>query len=215
MYNQEIAAKVARSLLQINAIKLSPQKPFTWASGLRSPIYCDNRLILSYPAVRKFIIDCFRIKALQFPEVDYIAGVATAGIPHGALLAERLALPMVYVRSKPKAHGRQNLIEGRLEEGAKVLVIEDLISTGGSSLKAVDAIREASADVQAVMAIFSYQFEQARSAFEDARCQLDTLSNYSTLIELAEKENYIDKKALKSLKAWREDPHAWSTEFEN
>lgn len=210
MYNQEIAVKVARCLLQINAIKLSPQKPFTWASGLKSPIYCDNRLTLSFPAVRKFIIDCFRIKALQFPEADYIAGVATAGIPHATLLAERLALPLVYVRSKPKAHGRQNLIEGRLEEGAKVLVIEDLISTGGSSLAAVEAIRAAGAEVIATMAIFTYEFEQAEAAFQQAGCPLNTLSRYSALIEEARKENYIDAKALKSLKAWREDPRAWS-----
>ncbi len=214
MYNQEIAIKVARSLLQINAIKLSPQKPFTWASGLKSPIYCDNRLILSYPAVRKFIIDCFHIKGLQYPEVNYVAGVATAGIPHGVLLAERLALPMVYVRSKAKAHGRQNLIEGRLEAGAKVLVVEDLISTGGSSLSAVQAIRDASAEVDVTMAIFTYQLEQAGHAFEKADCVLDTLSNYPTLIELAEKENYIDKQSLASLKAWREDPQAWSLQFE-
>jgi len=210
MYNQEIAVKVARCLLQINAIKLSPQKPFTWASGLKSPIYCDNRLTLSFPAVRKFIIDCFRIKALQFPETDYIAGVATAGIPHATLLAERLALPLVYVRSKPKAHGRRNLIEGRLEEGAKVLVIEDLISTGGSSLAAVEAIRAAGAEVIATMAIFTYEFEQAEAAFQQAGCPLNTLSRYSALIEEARKENHIDANALKSLKAWREDPRAWS-----
>lgn len=210
MYNKEIAVKVAKCLLQINAVKLSPQNPFTWASGLKSPIYCDNRLILSYPAARKFIIDCFRIKALALPEVDYVAGVATAGIPHATLLAERLHLPMVYVRSKAKGHGRQNLIEGRLEEGAKILVIEDLISTGGSSIRAVEALREAGAEVTATMAIFTYGFERAAETFREADCRLDTLSNYNTLIEQAEKEAYIDQAALESLKAWREDPQAWS-----
>lgn len=215
MYNKEIAVKVAKCLLQINAVKLSPQNPFTWASGLKSPIYCDNRLILSYPAARKFIIDCFRIKALAIPEVDYVAGVATAGIPHAALLAERLNLPMVYVRSKAKGHGRQNQIEGRLEEGAKVLVIEDLISTGGSSIRAVEALREAGAEVTATMAIFTYGFERAANTFQEAECQLDTLSNYNTLIEEAEKENYIDQDALESLKAWRENPQAWSKKMSN
>jgi orotate phosphoribosyltransferase len=215
MYNKEIAVKVAKCLLQINAVKLSPQNPFTWASGLLSPIYCDNRLILSYPAARKFIIDCFRIKALAIPEVDFVAGVATAGIPHAALLAERLQLPMVYVRSKAKGHGRQNQIEGRLEEGAKVLLIEDLISTGGSSIRAVEALRDAGAEITATMAIFTYGFESAADTFEQADCRLDTLSNYDTLIEQAEKENYIDRDALESLKAWRKNPKAWSDQISN
>lgn len=213
MYNKEIAVKVAKCLLQINAVKLSPQNPFTWASGLRSPIYCDNRLVLSYPAARKFIIDCFRIKALALPEVNYLAGVATAGIPHATLLAERLNLPMVYVRAKAKGHGRQNRIEGRLEEGAKVLVIEDLISTGGSSISAIEALREAGAEVVATMAIFTYGFEGAAEAFQEADCKLDTLSNYKALIEEAEKADYIDQADLESLHLWREDPQAWSDQF--
>lgn len=213
MYNKEIAIKVARSLLQINAIKLSPQKPFTWASGLKSPIYCDNRLILSYPSVRKFIIDCFRIKALNFEDITCVAGVATAGIPHASLLAERIQMPLVYVRSKAKAHGRQNLIEGRLPENAKILVVEDLISTGGSSLAAVNALKEQGGDVRATLAIFSYEFDQARQAFEEAQCPLETLSNYSTLLEEAQKSNYIEKNELESLLAWREDPKAWSKNY--
>ena len=214
MYNKEIAVKVAKCLLQIKAIKLSPQKPFTWASGLKSPIYCDNRLILSYPEARKFIIDCFQIKAMAFPNINYMAGVATAGIPHATLLAERLKLPLVYVRSKAKEHGRQNLIEGRLEEEAKVLVIEDLISTGGSSLRAVEALKDVGAEVIATMAIFSYGFEQAQEVFDQANCPLDTLSNYHILIEEAQKGQYIDKEAIESLQAWRENPKAWSAQFE-
>lgn len=213
MYNKEIAVKVAKCLLQINAIKLSPQNPFTWASGMKSPIYCDNRLILSYPAARKFIIDCFKIKAMDLPEVNYVAGVATAGIPHASLLADQLNLPLVYVRSKPKGHGRQNLIEGRLEEGAKILVIEDLISTGGSSINAVQALRETGAEVVATMAIFTYGFKRATEVFQQADCPLNTLSNYQTLIQEAEKAEYIDKEALESLKAWRDDPQAWSNQF--
>jgi orotate phosphoribosyltransferase len=215
MYNKEIAVKVAKCLLQINAVKLSPQNPFTWASGLQSPIYCDNRLILSYPAARKFIIDCFRIKALALPEVNYVAGVATAGIPHATLLAERLNLPLVYVRAKAKGHGRQNQIEGRLEAGAKVLLIEDLISTGGSSIRAVQALREAGAEVVATMAIFTYGFEDAANTFKEADCPLDTLSNYPALIEQAEKEAYIDQEELESLKTWRENPKAWSDQKSN
>ncbi len=213
MYNKEIAVKVAKCLLQINAVKLSPQNPFTWASGLKSPIYCDNRLILSYPAARKFIIDCFRIKALSLPEINYLAGVATAGIPHATLLAERLNLPMIYVRSKAKGHGRQNRIEGRLEENAKVLVIEDLISTGGSSISAIESLKEAGAEVIATLAIFTYGFEQASEAFRQADCQLDTLSDYNTLIEEAEKAEYINQQDLVSLKKWRENPKAWSDQF--
>ncbi len=214
MYNKEIAIKVASRLLQINAIKLNPQKPFTWASGLKTPIYCDNRLILSYPEVRHFIIDCFQIKAMAIENINYIAGVATAGIPHAALLADRMQLPMVYVRSKAKAHGRQNLIEGRLEENARVLLIEDLISTGGSSIKALEAIQKQSAEVVATLAIFSYEFDQAKEAFQQVACPLDTLSSYSVLLEEAKKANYIDEEALESLQLWRKDPKAWSANFQ-
>ncbi|MCB0637455.1 MAG: orotate phosphoribosyltransferase, partial [Lewinella sp.] len=201
---------VARQLLQIKAIKLSPQSPFTWASGRQSPIYCDNRTVLSHPAVRDFILLCFVEAAARFGRIDGVAGVATAGIPHGALLADRLGLPFIYVRSKPKAHGRQNMIEGVLEPGHTYLVIEDLISTGGSSLQAVEALREAGAQVAGVLAIFTYGFPEAAAAFAAADCPLATLSHYEALIEEAIQAGYVtaDQQAL--LAAWREDPVAWS-----
>ena len=204
-----IAAEVARRLLQINAIKLSPQNPFTWASGIKSPIYCDNRIVLSYPGIRRFIIDSFAQKAEAFKPFDTIAGVATAGIAHGALLAEQLAMPFVYVRSKPKGHGRQNQIEGELRPGATVLVIEDLISTGGSCLKAVEALREAGSEVAGVLAIFTYGFDEAEAAFKEAGCPFDTLSSYPVLLEEAVREHYIDNEELATLRAWRKGPGAW------
>lgn len=205
-----IAEAVSDKLLQINAIKLSPQNPFTWASGLRSPIYCDNRIVLSHPKVRTFIIEQFVELAKQMPVFDVVAGVATAGIPHGALLAERLQLPFVYVRSKAKAHGRQNQIEGKLEEGQRVLVIEDLISTGGSCLQAVACLREAKAQVAGVLAIFTYGFEKARLAFAAADCPMATLSNYEALIQQATAQSYILPDQANTLQAWRLDPKAWS-----
>ena len=204
-----IASTIATHLLQINAIKLSPQNPFTWASGIQSPIYCDNRITLSYPAVRKSIVDAFVEKSKTMPAFDIIAGVATAGIPHGALLAYALDVPFIYVRSKPKAHGRQNQIEGELKEGQRVLVIEDLISTGGSSLKAVEAVREAGGNVTSALAIFSYGFEQATQAFADAACPFDTLSNYDALLEVAIATNYVKPDEVERLKAWRKNPKAW------
>lgn len=204
-----LAAKIAGHLLQINAIKLSPQNPFTWASGIKSPIYCDNRITLSYPNVRKDIIAGFVEKSQQMPKFDIIAGVATAGIPHGALLAHALDKPFMYVRSKPKAHGRQNQIEGELKQGQRVLVIEDLISTGGSSLKAVEAVREAGGNVIGALAIFTYGFEQAKIAFSNANCPFDTLSNYETLLEVAMEQKYIQMDRLATLQAWRADPKAW------
>ena len=205
-----IAEAVSDKLLQINAIKLSPQNPFTWASGLRSPIYCDNRIVLSHPTVRTFIIEQFVELAKQMPAFDVVAGVATAGIPHGALLAERLQLPFVYVRSKAKTHGRQNQIEGKLEEGQRVLVIEDLISTGGSCLQAVACLREAKAQVAGVLAIFTYGFEKARLAFAAADCPMATLSNYEALIQQATAQSYILPDQANTLQAWRLDPKAWS-----
>lgn len=208
-----IAAEVARKLLQINAIKLSPQKPFTWASGLKSPIYCDNRVILSYPAIRRFIIDSFAGKAEAFQPFGTVAGVATAGIAHGALLAERLSLPFIYVRDKAKGHGRQNQIEGEARPGARVLVVEDLISTGGSCLKAVEALREAGCEVAGVLAIFSYGFPQAEEAFRAAHCPYDTLSHYDALIEVAVAEHYIDRGALEALRQWKLGPQEWGAAF--
>jgi orotate phosphoribosyltransferase len=205
-----LAQQVARKLLQINAIKLSPQKPFVWASGLKSPIYCDNRTVLSYLEIRRFIIDAFAEGARQFEPFDMVAGVATAGIAHGALLAERLDLPFIYVRSKPKGHGRQNQIEGILPTGKKVLVIEDLISTGGSCLRAVEALREAGATVAGVLAIFSYGFDRATAAFAKAECPFDTLSDYETLLREAVAESYISEREQKILQQWRQSPEKWS-----
>jgi orotate phosphoribosyltransferase len=205
----DLAAEVAHRLLQINAIKLSPQKPFTWASGIQSPIYCDNRTALSFPEVRRFIIKGFAQASAIFQPFNVVAGVATAGIPHGALLAEELGLPFVYVRSKAKSHGRQNQIEGVLPEGARVLVIEDLISTGGSALKAVEALREANADVVGVMAIFSYGFDKARTAFEAAGTSFATLSTYDALLKAAAEAEYIAPEEMDTLEAWRKSPETW------
>lgn len=209
------AAEVARRLMQINAIKLNPQNPFTWASGLRSPIYCDNRLALSHPKLRSFLIDCFVEKAGGFGSIDGVAGVATAGIPHGALLADRLGLPFIYVRSKPKGHGRQNMIEGEMPSGSKLLVIEDLISTGGSCLAAVEALREAKFEIAGVMAIFTYGFPQAQTAFAAAACPFDTLSSYPVLLEEAKNQNYISSDQVKTVQEWQQDPKAWSIRFSN
>ncbi|KGE87079.1 MAG: orotate phosphoribosyltransferase [Phaeodactylibacter xiamenensis] len=205
----DLAAEVAHRLLQINAIKLSPQKPFTWASGMQSPIYCDNRTALSFPEVRRFIIKGFAQASAIFQPFNVVAGVATAGIPHGALLAEELGLPFVYVRSKAKSHGRQNQIEGVLPEGARVLVIEDLISTGGSALKAVEALREANADVVGVMAIFSYGFDKARTAFEAAGTSFATLSTYDALLKAAAEAEYIAPEEMDTLEDWRKSPETW------
>jgi len=206
--------QVAEWLLQINAIKLSPQNPFTWASGLRSPIYCDNRITLSYPVIRKQVMLAFAEKSKRFPSFDSVAGVATAGIPHGVLLAHQLEKPFVYVRSQAKAHGRQNQIEGKLEAGQKVLVIEDLISTGGSSLQAVETVREAGVEVVGVLAIFSYGFEKATQAFQAADCAFDTLTTYATLLEVAVQQQRISTTDLNILQEWRNDPRAWSAKFE-
>ena len=200
-----IAAEVAKRLLQIKAIKLSPQSPFTWASGILSPIYCDNRIILSHPEARSFVKNAFADCAQKFPTFDKIAGVATAGIPHGALLADVLDMPFIYVRDKAKAHGRQNQIEGALNKGEKVLVIEDLISTGGSSLKAIDALVNAGAEVVGIAAIFTYGFDKAKNAFDKAGYQLETLSNYDILINEALKTNFIQASDVQLLKNWRKE----------
>ncbi|MBK8566436.1 MAG: orotate phosphoribosyltransferase [Saprospiraceae bacterium] len=198
-----IASEVAKRLLQIKAIKLSPQKPFTWASGILSPIYCDNRLVLSHVEARGFVKNCLLEKAKDFSNFDAVAGVATAGIAHGMMVADALDLPFAYVRSKPKEHGRQNMIEGELPEGAKVLVIEDLISTGGSSLQAVEAVRASGYQVVGVLAIFSYNFPKANRAFENAGCQLETLSNYDVLLREALAIKYINLNDVDLLTTWR------------
>jgi orotate phosphoribosyltransferase len=201
---------VAQQLLQIKAIKLSPQNPFTWASGRRAPIYCDNRIILSHPIVRALVQKELVALSRAFEPIDGIAGVATAGIAHGALLADRLGLPFIYVRSKAKAHGRQNLIEGELQPEANYLVIEDLISTGGSSLQAVAALRAAGGQVAGVLALFTYGFPEAERAFIDAGCPLRTLSNYPVLLEEAVQQGYITAAEQAALASWRQDPIAWS-----
>jgi orotate phosphoribosyltransferase len=203
------AQRIAEKLLQINAVKLSPQNPFTWASGIKSPIYCDNRLALSFPEVRKAIMSSFFQKSANFEPFDTIAGVATAGIPWGAMLAERLAKSFIYIRDKPKAHGRQNQIEGLLTEGSKVLVIEDLISTGGSSLKAVETVRAANCEVVGVLAIFSYGFEAATTIFNESKCSFDTLSNYEILLECAVERGYVTASDVKTLQDWRVSPSTW------
>lgn len=197
------ASEVARRLLQIKAIKLSPQNPFTWASGIQSPIYCDNRLVLSHPEIRNFIKQSLVEASKAFPSFDVVAGVATAGIAHGSLLADGLNYPFIYVRDKAKGHGRQNQIEGAFQAGQKVLVVEDLISTGGSALKAVDALRAAGAEVLGVIAIFSYGFEKAVEAFKAADCPFKTLSNYEVLIKEAVENEYISSEDLILLKNWR------------
>lgn len=210
VYKKETAEKVAKNLLQIKAIKLSPDKPFTWSSGWKSPIYCDNRLALSFPNVRTLIKNQLSEAIKQnFPEVEAIAGVATAGIPQGALVADLLSLPFLYVRSKPKGHGMENLIEGSIGAGQKVVVIEDLISTGGSSLSAVTALKGAGAKVLGMAAIFTYGFPLADKNFTEAEVSLVVLSDYATLLQYAEKENIISNDQLPVLKEWRNDPENW------
>ncbi|MFM7089829.1 MAG: orotate phosphoribosyltransferase [Bacteroidota bacterium] len=208
-----IAEAVANYLLQIKAIKLNPQKPFTWASGLRSPIYCDNRISLSHPAVRTFLKECLVKATTSFQSFDRVAGVATAGIPHGTLLADALNLPFLYIREKPKTHGRQNQIEGEIVPGTKILMVEDLISTGGSSLHAVHAAREADMEVVGVLALFTYGFASATSAFEKENCQLVTLSSYQVLLEVAKSLKYIGNEEFLILEDWAEDPKKWSDTF--
>lgn len=204
-----IASEVAKQLLQIKAIKLSPQNPFTWASGIQSPIYCDNRIVLSYPESRKMIIKSLAEKSKEFGTFNMVAGVATAGIAHGALLAEELGLPFIYVRSKAKEHGRQNMIEGQLRGNERVLVVEDLISTGGSSIKAVQALEDNGCNIAGVIAIFSYGFEKASKAFNEADCPFTTLSNYDALLEEAINIGYIDESQIQTLKSWRVAPEKW------
>jgi orotate phosphoribosyltransferase len=200
---------IAEKLLQIKAIKLSPQKPFIWASGIKSPIYCDNRITLSYPKIRTLVKHGFKELSSYYPGVNTIAGVATAGIAHGVLLADELDLPYIYVRSSAKSHGRQNLIEGQLPENSKILLIEDLISTGGSSIKAANALRDAGAEVLSVLAIFTYEFEQASKNFQKENLTFDTISNYSTLLSIAEKGQYISASDRNVLDKWNADPTNW------
>jgi len=208
--NKQVALKTAESLLQIKTIKLQPENPFTWASGWKSPIYCDNRLTLSFPTIRNFLKIEF---AKQIEEIygkpDYIAGVATGAIAIGVLVAEYMGVPFIYVRDKAKGHGRQNQVEGFFEPGSNVVVIEDLISTGGSSLKAVAALNDAGARVLGMMAIFTYDFQIALDNFSEAGIRLNTLSDYQNLLEEAEAQGYILPEHLDLLKLWREEPSRW------
>jgi len=204
-----INTTLAKKLLEIKAIKLSPTDPFTWASGMRSPIYCDNRITLSYPEIRELIKTSFAEHVKEIGPLDLIAGVATAGIPHGALLADYLNLPFIYVRSKAKEHGRQNQIEGRFNVGAKTLVVEDLISTGGSSLAAVDVLKAADLNVKKVVSIFDYELSTAKNNFSNHQCAYYSLSGYSSLLQEAERIAYISDKEKAILQDWNSDPKSW------
>lgn len=207
---KKIERIVASKLLKIKAVKLQPSNPFTWASGWKSPIYCDNRKTLSYPELRNFIkIELARLIREKYDRVDAIAGVATGAIAQGAMVAEELGLPFVYVRSSPKDHGLENLIEGDLKPRMKVVVIEDLISTGGSSLKAVEAIRRDGCEVIGMLAIFTYGFPEAENAFKKAKVELTTLSNYDAVLDTALATNYIHESELKALQEWRVSPSTW------
>src|SRR6056297_115456 len=202
--------KIAQSLLQIKAIKLQPANPFTWASGWKSPIYCDNRKTLSYPEVRDFIKESFvQVVTEKFGKPDFIAGVATGAIAIGALVADALNLPFVYVRPKPKEHGLGNQIEGEIPEKKRVIVIEDLVSTGKSSLNAIEALRNQNIEVLGMVAIFTYGFKIAEDNFKNANIQLQTLSNYNQLIQFAVKTGYIKESDLETLNQWRDNPEVW------
>ncbi|HTK20493.1 MAG TPA: orotate phosphoribosyltransferase, partial [Mucilaginibacter sp.] len=206
----EIEQQVAEFLLQIKAIKLQPDNPFTWASGWKSPIYCDNRVTLSHPTIRTYIRQKLtQIIQEEFGSVDCIAGVATAGIPQGALVAQELGLPFIYVRSKPKDHGTGSMIEGEVIPGQRVVVIEDLISTGKSSLQAVQALKDAGCTVAGLAAIFSYGFDQATENFKEAKCKFFTLSNYNALLKYAQDNNYISASESDILSKWRVSPSTW------
>lgn len=206
------ALNVAEFLLQIKAVKLSPNKPFTWASGWKSPIYCDNRKTLSYPAVRTFIRQQFvHIINSEFGRPDMIAGVATGGIAHGALVAHDMGLPFIYVRSGQKEHGMKNQVEGDITVGRSVVVVEDLVSTGGSSLNAVEALRAEGCEVKGMVAIFTYGFDEATKAFNKAKVKLQPLTNYSVLLDQALRSDYITENDMRSLNEWRKDPANWNS----
>jgi orotate phosphoribosyltransferase len=211
IYHKDKALKIAEFLLQIKAVKLQPKNPFTWASGWKSPIYCDNRITLSFPNIRTFIRQAYAQSILDyFGKPDLIAGIATGGVPQGVLVAQELGIPFIYVRSSPKDHGMGNIIEGFFEKGQRVVVIEDLISTGGSSIKAIQSLREAGLDIKGLVAIFSYGFEIATKNFADAECPVLTLSDYDTLVDSALKTKYITEDDIVSLHKWREKPEVWN-----
>jgi orotate phosphoribosyltransferase len=204
-----LSTQLCEKLLQIKAIKLSPQNPFTWASGIKSPIYCDNRVSLSYPEVRSIVKNGLAEISKEFGTFDAIAGVATAGIAHGALLADLLELPFAYVRAEAKSHGRKNKIEGDLSSFKNILVVEDLISTGGSSIQVVDILKEENLNIVGVIAIFDYGFDQAKQNFLSKNTPFKTITNYKELIEVAEATNYIQKSDMEVLNKWSEDPENW------
>ncbi len=211
IFDKNTAKKTAELLLQINAIKLQPQEPFTWASGWKSPIYCDNRITLSFPPIRNYLREQFaKHIEKEYGKPDVIAGVATGAIGIGILVAEYLGLPFVYVRPEAKGHGRQNQIEGFIQKGQNVVVVEDLISTGKSSLNAVKALKEAEVHVKGMVAIFSYNFDIAKQNFKEANVNLHTLSNYENLLEQALDTNYITTTELETLENWRKDPANWN-----
>jgi len=208
--------KVAKYLLEVEAVKLSPSKPFTWASGWKSPIYCDTRKTLSYPEIRKYMVESIiNIIKERFADVEIIAGVATGGIAWGAIIAEILGIPFVYVRSAPKDHGMGNQVEGVIKPGARMVVIEDLVSTGKSSLDASKALAKSGAIIKGMIALFSYNFDIARDSFEKAGVELHTLSNYGTLIDIALETAYIKEEDVETLRAWRIRPSVWGTESNN
>ncbi|GAB2997290.1 orotate phosphoribosyltransferase [uncultured Cyclobacterium sp.] len=210
IYDQSTASQIAKKLLEIKAIKLSPKDPFTWASGWKSPIYCDNRLSLSFPEVRKFIQEKLTsVVRTHFLNIEAIAGVATAGIPQGVLIADKLDVPFVYVRSKAKGHGMENMIEGKITPGQKVVVVEDLVSTGGSSLKAVNDLRAAGFEVLGMVAIFTYGFEISDKNFEKEGVKLYCLSDYSSLLPQALKQGYVSEADMNTLADWRKGPDTW------
>lgn len=204
--------EIAEILLELEAVKLSPQEPFTWASGIQSPIYCDNRITLSHPEERKFMARSLMELVADWEHVDVIAGVATAGIPYASILAHMTEKPLIYVRSASKSHGRQNVIEGSYEAGQRVIVVEDLISTGGSVLEAVEQLRKAKLNVSSVIAIFTYQLTDAVENFKNAKVDYATLSNYSALIDQAVAMEYIDDHDLSTLKNWNKSPKTWNHE---
>lgn len=210
---ENVQIEVTKRLLAIDTIKIQPDTPFTWASGWKAPIYCDNRKVLSYPETRTFICSQFvRIIREKYPEAEAVAGVATGAIAHGVLVAEVLHLPFIYVRSKPKGHGLENLIEGDIQPGTKLVIIEDLVSTGGSSLSAAEAVRNYGAEVLGMLAIFSYNFPVAAKNFQEANIELTTLSNYNLLLKLAYESGDINEAQLESLNNWRKSPETWGND---
>jgi len=210
---EDMQIEVAKRLLAIDTIKIQPETPFTWASGWKAPIYCDNRKVLSFPETRSFICQQFtKLIREKYPNAEAIAGVATGAIAHGVLVAEALGLPFIYVRAKPKGHGLENLIEGDIQPGSKVVIIEDLISTGSSSLAAAEAVRNYGAEVLGMLAIFTYNFSLAMRNFEDAGIELTTLSNYNQLLKLAHVSGEITDAQLESLNNWRKSPETWGKE---